>query len=464
MTEMRTLLESVRKYMEEQLYPFQTPAHKQGRWVDEKLLSFLGKAPFLADLSEPAGLDFAEALEAAQRRARDLAGAKASFFLWNGTTGGILAAVLASRPKQVVLSRSAHRSVFASLALAGAEPRYLYPRTLPGWEIFLPPDPQDYAAGLDTAEAVLLTHPSYWGLARNWQDLIFLAHSMDKLVLVDQAHGPHFRLSRKLPPSALEMGADLVVESTHKLGTAFTQASLLHLGTERIEQHSVAEALRLVQSTSPSFLLLLSLEAAVVKEEEGGAVWEKTLELARFARQKLEEQGWPVLSQADLPPGVLLDESRLVVRVRERGQSGIGAARFLKEEAKVVPEMADQHNVVLLLTPADDEASIGRLLEGFGRLIQEGKREAAVSPPPFPELALSPRQALLGPKGLVPLAEAAGEVAGNLVVPYPPGIPLLAPGDAIGKEHVEYLTWIKKLGWQVDGLTSSGEILIYQGG
>lgn len=459
------LLSGVRSYIEDKLYPFQTPGHKQGRWVSQELLELMGAAPFLMDLSEPGGIDIPEALAQAQALAQKASGSKASFFLWNGTTGGILASFLAACPhKRVVLSRCAHRSVFAALALAGAEPCYLLPQTLPGWELFLPPEEQEYEARLAAADAIFLTHPSYWGLARNWQDLFFLAHSLEKVVLVDQAHGPHFRLSSKLPPDAIALGADLVVESTHKVSTALTQASMLHLGSDRISPMLVEEALGMVQSTSPSFLLLLSLEAAIATEKSAGPLWERTVELASSARGKLQEMGWPVLSQADVPEGIYVDQTRLVVHVRAKGLSGITARAFLKERSGIVPEMADQHNVVFLLTPGDDQEAIERLVAGFELLAQEGIKEGAIAQPPFPQTALSPRQALTGIRRLVPLQEAAGEVAGSLVVPYPPGIPLLVPGDAIGKEQIEYLTWIRKLGWQVDGITPQGEILIYQGG
>ncbi len=466
MTEDRApLLRGVRNYIESGLYPFQTPGHKQGRWINKELLDFLGKAPFLADLSEPAGVDFAQALAGAQELARSAAGSEACFFLWNGTTGGILAAFLAACPgKEVVLSRSAHRSVFAALALSGAQPRYLLPQLLPDWGLPLPVQPQAYEAGLRQAAAVFFTHPSYWGLCRDWRDLIFLAHSLDKLVLVDQAHGPHFRLSGQLPPDSIAMGADLVVESSHKLGAALTQASMLHLGSKRVAPSLVQEALGMVQSTSPSFLLLLSLEQAAIAEKKASPLWERTLELAAWARAELKTEGWPVLSQADLPSGVLLDQTRLVVHVRGKGQNGISACRFLKERAGVVPEMADQHNVVFLLTPADTKEAVRRLVAGFELLTKEGKREGAIAQPPYPEPVLSPRRALLGSRRLLSLEKAAGEVSGALVVPYPPGIPLLAPGDAIAEEQVEYLSWIRKLGWQVDGLTPQGEILICQGG
>jgi arginine decarboxylase len=455
----------VRRYIENKLYPFQTPGHKQGRWVSEDLKKLLGEAPFLVDLSEPQGVDLPQALAQAQSLARENSGAKASFFLWNGTTGGILASFLAACPgKRVLLSRCAHRSAFAALALAGAEPCYCIPQTLPSWEIFLPIEPGEFASRLPEADAIFLTHPSYWGLCRNWQDLIGYAHNQDKVVVVDQAHGPHFRLSPKLPPDAIAMGADLVVESTHKLGTALTQSSMLHLGTERVAPSLVEEALAMVQSTSPSFLLLLSLEAQTAEEAAYGPLWERTVALATSCRDKLQGRGWPVLSEADLPDGLKLDPTRLVVHVRAKGQSGITASKFLKERAGVVPEMADQHNLVFLLTPADDEESIERLVAGFELLEREGEAEGAIPQPPFPHSALPPRQALTGKRGLRALNDAAGEIAGSMVVPYPPGIPLLAPGDVIGKEQVEYLAWLRKLGWQVDGITGQGEILIYQGG
>ena len=462
---MTPLLEGVRRYIEDNLAPFQTPGHKQGRWVSKDLKDLMGEAPFLMDLSEPHGIDLPGALAQAQDLARASSGAKASFFLWNGTTGGILASFLAACPgKRVLLSRCAHRSVFAALALAGAEPIYLLPQTLPKWEIFLPPSIEEYKDKFKAADALFLTHPSYWGLARNWQELFSLAHSQDKLVIVDQAHGPHFRLCGKLPPDAIAMGADLVVESTHKVSTALTQASMLHLGTERVAPPLVSEALSMVQSTSPSFLLLCSLEAAVAQDAKAGPLWERTVQLAAGARACLQALGWPVLHKEELPRGIVQDPTRLVVHVRGKGQSGIVASQFLKERVGIVPEMADQHNVVLLLTPADDEETIERLVAGFALLAKEGKEAGAIPQPPFPKAVLSPKLAICGTRQLLPLQKAVGEVAGAMVVPYPPGIPLLAPGDAIEKEQVEYLTWIRKQGWQVDGLTCEGEILVYRGG
>lgn len=460
----KSFLEGVEDYLKRGLTPFQTPGHKQGRWVSEDLKALMGEKPFQIDLSEPGDGSLGETLAGAQRRAAEKRGVIASFFLWNGTTGGILASFLAAcSGRRVVLPRAAHRSVFAALALADAVPLYVQPEVLPGWEIFLPTEPAAFHRKLGDAACLFLTHPTYWGLVREWQPLFAAAHEKDMPVIVDQAHGPHFPASSRLPGDALRQGADLVIESTHKVSTALTQSSMLHLGSGRIEPFLIEEALQLVQSTSPSFLLLCSLEAAALKED--GSLWEETVELAAWSREKLNEAGWQVLAERDLPRGVSLDPTRLVVNVGARGYSGIGAADFLKERAGVVVEMADQGNLLFLLTPGDDKESVKKILEGLRLLLVEGaKDKKEIAMPPFPQSVLSPRKALLGPKRALSLKDAVGELAASMVVPYPPGIPLLVPGEEIEAAQLEYLAHILALGWQVDGLVAGDKILVYTGG
>lgn len=454
------LLEALLEYAARNPAVFHVPGHKRGRGAAPLLKSLLGSKALAADLTESYGLDNLHAPEGPILEAQQLAaaafGARRSFFLVNGSTAGLQALILATcrSGQKLIVPRHAHRSVVAGLILSGAHPVWAEPEWHPALDIPLTLPAPTLAAALAThsdAAAVLLVHPTYEGLASSVAELVAMSHRAGLPVLVDEAHGTHFALHPAFPAPALAGGADAAVQSWHKTGGSLTQSSVLHLGGPgRVDPARVAAALQMVQTASPSYLLLASLDAARRQMAlNGRRQWDRTIQLAAATRRRLATL--PGIRVPDLPAAGA-DPTRLVISVAERGLTGPQAARSLWEQASVAVEMAGSSHVVVLLTPGDGPAQMRRLVEAVRALPWGEASTRVLGPPPLPEVVLTPRQASFLGRARVPLQAARGRVAAETVVPYPPGIPVLTPGERIGPATLDYLRGILNLGLAVHGL------------
>lgn len=462
---MPPLLSALARYAGQGCFGFHVPGHQQGRHAWGPWRDLAGEAVFPLDLTELPGLDNlhdpAGAIREAQEEAAAFFGAEETFFLVNGTTCGLQAVLLAlCRPGDLVLvPRSSHLSIINGLVLSGARPVYLpvsghdalgvpgMPRT---------PDLVAVLEGLKSPAALMvLTHPNYYGLVGELQHQIAAAHRYGCPVLVDEAHGAHFISGESYPPTALASGCDYAVQSAHKVLGAFTQASYLHRGAGR-ESGRLREALRMVQSSSPSYLLMASLDAARAQCCEERGEWLKVAELGCRLRREinlLEGLLAPGEEFLEVPGVAGWDPARLVVSVAGLGISGFEAEEWLRRERRIVAEMADFSNLVFVLTPGSLQLE-GELVAGLKALVASAggrNRKHPVLPGqpwqlPLPEQVLTPREAFFSPSELVPLKDAAGRVAAQVLAPYPPGIPVLCPGEVITPEAVGYLTSWKMAG------------------
>jgi len=418
------------------------------------------------DLTEVPGLDDLHAPRGAIKRAQELAarafGAEESFFLVNGSSAGIMAMLgaVCNPGDEIIVPRNCHRSVTAGLILSGAVPVYLPPPVLPSFGIPLGIRARDVEEALEKhprAKAVLVVTPSYYGICSDLAPIASAAHSRDIPLLVDGAHGPHLGFHPALPAGALAAGADLVVHSTHKVLTSLTQSSLLHRQGRRIDRERLAHMLRLVQTSSPSYLLMASLDACRRQLAlEGRMLLDRLLALAREVRERIGTlPGLAVLGPEDLCRDFALDPTRLTVNVQGAGFGGPEAAAFLREQG-VQPEMADPANVVFILTVGDDAATAEGLVGALAALAAARKpgRGSRKVPEalPLPPLRLPPREAVFAPRERVPLARARNRIAGEEIVPYPPGIPLLNPGEEITPEVIEAFAELRAAGVEFQGL------------
>lgn len=458
------------QYAQDGVLPFHTPGHKQGRGMYAPLREFLSRAAEydVSDVlsSQKFNDSWSEALQAAETRAAEIFGARATRFMINGTTGAVHIMLIAARMygfTHVVMPRSAHMSVYGALLLADLEPVYVADRPVAGWQLPGPPGVQDYAdaeGNLDNpgSSVVFATYPNYYGLGADLAPLSERLQQQGRWLLVDEAHGAHFRFHSSLPQPALTQGADLVAQSTHKVLGALTQASMLHVGSERVPLALVDRADFWLQSTSPSALLLASLEAAGEQMAEAGeTLWERAIEHAETAARRIELQaGMEVLRPQDVAPTYVMDPTRLVVRTADVGWSGVAAARCLRK-AGIQVEMADPWHLVALITWADDEETVNGLIQGVVDLAREAPNSAeraptlALPPRPVPKVRLRPREAALAPSRRVPLQEAVGHVSADVVCPYPPGIPILCPGEEINDDIVEYLLHVRSSAFELRG-------------
>lgn len=453
------LFSALRAYARRHPAVFHIPGHKQGRAAPAAWRRLLGAGALSIDLTEAPGLDDLHAPSGVIAEAQALAaaafGAAESFFLVGGTTAGIHAMILgACRPgERVLVPRHAHRSVHGALILSGALPVYLPPAYDPELEIPLGIEPATLSRALADhpgARAVLAVHPTYHGLPAAIAELAALARQRQLPLLVDEAHGSHFAFHPHLPPAALAAGADATAQSLHKTGGSLTQSSLLHLGREgRLDSRRVRAALRLVQSTSPSYLLMASLDVA--RRElalRGHRMWERAIALAAQARETLAQL--PGIAVAEYPG---MDPTRLIIDVRGRGLTGYQAAEQLWQH-RVAVELAGHGYLLALLGPGSTRESVQRLVQAVAALRGRAKESGAapLGLPPWPEVVLSPREAALGKHRPVPVGQAEGLVSAEFVAPYPPGIPVLAPGERITAAALGYLERCLRLGHHLQGM------------
>jgi arginine/lysine/ornithine decarboxylase len=453
--------------------PFYTPGHKRGQGIPQSLANLLGSAVFRADLPELPELDnlFAPegVIQAAQELAAEAFGAEQTWFLVNGSTCGIIAAILATcaTGDPIVLPRNIHQSAIAGLILSGAVPIFVNPEHDPALDLVHSITPAAVATALEQhpeAKAVMMVYPTYEGICGDIAAIAQIAHQHHIPLLVDEAHGPHFAFHPELPTSALAAGADLSVQSTHKVLAAMTQAAMLHVQGDTIEADRVSQALQLVQSTSPSYLLLASLDAARQQMAlQGKELMTQTLRLADAARLRISRiPGLSVLGPvpAGLTPGFFaLDRTRLTVNVSGLGLNGFTADEILHQRLGVTAELPSLQHLTFIISLGNTEADIEHLVQACVTLAQDYcYPQVQRSLPPFPlptgDLSIprrSPREAFFAPAETVTLEQAVDRISTELVCPYPPGIPVLLPGEAIAPAALDYLQQVLALGGSITG-------------
>ncbi len=436
------------------------PGHKGGAGADPGLRWALGERALLLDVPQDTeGIDMGpEPTPYAQ--AEELAaaayGAERSWFLTNGATQGnhALCLALAGPGTSVVLQRNAHASLIDGLVLSGGMPAFVAPETDDELGMAHGVTPQALAAALERApdaRAVFVVSPTYYGMAADVAGLAEVAHAAGAALVVDQAWGPHFGFHPGVPPSALALGADAVITSTHKIVGALTQAAMLHVAPgERVDLAAVGRAVRLVRSTSPSSLLLASLDAARRQMAvHGQALLAGTLVAAAKARDAIDAvPGCAVVGERLVGrPGVASwDPLRLTIDIRGTGRSGYEVAAALRAGSDIHVELATHATLVLVLGVHEQAEALERFVHDLGATVAEIARPVELGQAPVvrapalgSELAVPPRDAFLGETEVVAVDAALGRVSCEAIAGYPPGIPALLPGEQIGAEVVAYL-------------------------
>ena len=462
------IAEAMATYAKDGALAFHTPGHKQGLGAHPLLRELITEQGLreevslmeeLDDLHDPSGC-----IREAQDLAAELYGADAAWFMVNGTTGAIHSMLLAalSPGDTVLVPRNAHRSMLGGILLVGAVPVFLQPAIDRGFGIpmGLPLETVEQAIhSHPEAKALALVSPTYYGIASDLPALADLLHSRDMLLLVDEAHGAHLRFSDRLPVSAMDAGADLAAQSTHKLLGALTQASLLLGRKGRVDFSRVQKAASLLQTTSPNYLLLASLDIARLQmATEGRERIERAIDLSHGLRRSIREL--PGLSC--LGPECVgtagaagLDPTKLTVSVRSLGISGLEAERILRHRCKIQCELSDPGNLLFILSMADTKQEANRLLDGLSYLSRRchGKETPLPLPPPCPPALqrLSPREAFWAPTETVAVNKAAGRISAEQISFYPPGIPVLCPGEEISAERIRYIRELQAMGCRVTG-------------
>lgn len=448
------------------------PGHKGGPGAAGPCLDLFGPGVYRADLVGIEEMDDFHApsgcIAEAQALAAQAWGADQSFFLVNGTSCGLQALVLAvcGPGDKLVIPRTVHRSVVGGLILSGAIPVYIEPEVNPDFGLALGVTPaavdRALAANPD-AKGVLIVSPTYYGVVSDISSIAAVAHRYGVPLLVDEAHGAHLGFSPDVPESAIHIGADGAAQGAHKTIGSLSQASILHLKGDRIPASRVRHYLRLLQTTSPSYVLLASLDGARwLLANEGSQRLRRVLDLAGTVRGAVEELGgerrglrWLELDPATGPFGT--DPTRVTINLAGTGLTGHYVERTLRWEFGVQIELSDAGNIVLLLSLGDTAESIGAFTGAFRRIIEEAP--AAPGPasgltgtlPPTPPMVMSPAEASVRPAARVAIGRAQGQVSGEMIAAYPPGIPVIYPGEVFTPEVVDYLRRAVAAGVRLQG-------------
>ena len=464
-------LEAVVAYAFRGTARYHVPGHKGGPGADPGLRKAIGVDALAFDVPQDIhGIDLGltpTPYEDAERLAAEAFGAERSFFLTNGATQGNHALCLALAPlgTLVVAQRNSHASLVDGLVLSGGVPAFVppeYDAELGMAHGVVPGALRDALAAASDARAAFIVSPTYYGMAADVAGCAEVAHAAGVPLIVDQSWGPHFGFHEALPPSGLTQGGDAVLTSTHKIAGSLTQSAMLHVGHgERIDPAAVARAIRLVRSTSPSSLLLASLDGARRQMAlHGEQLLHETLEAIEACRAKLATI--PCLGLVDASfvgrPGIAgYDPLRIVVDVRETGRTGYEVAETLRRSYDVIPELATQATIVFLVGLAERRETLlrlaGDLEEVVKRIAVEGSIAPIVRPPATlrNEMAVAPREAFLGDNEEVAVDDAVGRVSCESIAGYPPGIPALLPGERISAETVVYLRELVASGARLHG-------------
>ena len=458
---------------------FHTPGHKSGKGISTRFRKFVGPKIFTIDLTTLDEVDSLQnptgVIKEAQELAARAAGADRSYFLVNGTTAGNHAMVASTtNPGDTVLiARNCHRSVLTGLIVSGAQPVFFQPEFHRDLKLTLNVTFETVKQAIDAnpgARALLITSPNYYGLCADIEKIIPYAHEKGLIVLLDEAHGPHLKFHPKLPKCALEAGADLCVQSTHKIVGGMTQASMLHARAGRVNIDDVTNTLKLLQTTSPSYILMASLDLARMQmATEGKKLLTRALKLAEDARMEINNIPGILCfgrEQAQAAGMADMDVTKLTITVSGLGLSGYHVSQILNTRFGIQVEMADPFHILVIVSIGDRQDDLNRLVEGLRQIAAETGLQGAllpldkVHPPPLSNrFVMTPRDAFYSDTELISVGEAVGRVAAEIVTVYPPGIPLVVPGEEISLGAIDYITNMAGLGAIVDGLNESNNLV-----
>lgn len=456
------LYEALLNYEREKKISFHVPGHKDGKDFDEEgrvhfssLLSIDGtEVNGLDDLHHPTGV-----IKEAQELAAEAFGADWTYFLVGGSTAGNLAAALATLEPgdQVLVQRNSHKSVFHGLMLAGAKPIYLNPDVDEQSGIPLGLSLETIQKAIDLfpeAKGVWVTSPNYYGIAMDLAEIRKLTGAKGIPLIVDEAHGAHFGQIPHLPPSALQSGADLVIQSTHKMLSSMTMSSMLHGKGDRVSREKIAFYLSILQSSSPSYPLMASLDLARRHLVTCGKnLLAKTCLLLERKKAELQRslQNCRLFTLTE-KVAYRQDPFKWVLTTTKGQMTGYELLEYLEDHG-IVGEMADTGQVVLALSAGIGENEINalqnvlyKLDEQLDAMEKKEKLEWVSMTQPWVQPVLSLKEAMSSSGMRVPLKECAGRICGEMIIPYPPGVPFLIPGEIIEEAHIETLLYMKERG------------------
>ena len=459
------IYEALKEYKASRVVPFDVPGHKKGQG-NRELTEFLGEKCMSVDVNSMKPLDNlchpVSVIKEAEELAADAFGAKYAFFMVGGTTSAVQAMVMSAckRGDKIIMPRNVHRSAINALVVCGAIPVYVNPGVNENLGIPLGMSYLNVEQAIlenPDAKAILVNNPTYYGVCSPLEKIVKLAHKHDMLVLVDEAHGTHFYFHEELPPSAMSVGADMAAVSMHKTGGSLTQSSFL-LIQNQVSPGYVRQMINLTQTTSGSYLLMSSLDISRKNLAiSGREIFQRVMELAEYARGEINEMGGYYAFGKELIDGDAcydFDVTKLSIHTRDIGLAGIEVYDLLRDEYGIQIEFGDIGNVLAILSVGDKALAIERLIAALAeikRLYSKDKSGMLNHEYVNPIVAMTPQEAFYAEKESLPLHESGGMVCSEFVMCYPPGIPILAPGEVITEEIIAYIDYAKGKGCFMTG-------------
>ena len=454
---------------------FHTPGHKNGKGIDPVLKEVTGDGLYKFDvtvfdevdsLHDPVG-----PIKKAEELMAEAYGVKHSLFLVNGTSVGNIAMFLSACDPgdSIIVSRSSHKSIMGGIILSGVWPIWLQPTIDQNLDIIFNSTYEEIKQALEMypeARAVFLTSPTYNGVATEVKKIADLCHRKGKILLVDEAHGPHLKFNDKLPMSAVDAGADLCVQSTHKILSALSQGSVLHHNSKLVDINRVKKIVSMLQTTSPQYLTLASIDLARRQAVlHGKEMFDKVIEAAEWARKEINEKipNMRCLTKADIKDRNFdLDLTKLTINVTKTGLSGYEVDSILAKEYNIQVDCSDTFNLIAIMGIGSDMSDVQKLVGALKEISKKykgtQKNWILKIPSLATEMVMTPREVFLSHDiKKIPLAKSVGHVSAQVLTPYPPGIPVVIPGERISKEICDYLVEMASKGIRISG--QEGDIL-----
>ncbi|MGL5753288.1 MAG: aminotransferase class I/II-fold pyridoxal phosphate-dependent enzyme [Paraclostridium sp.] len=453
------IIKSLNKILDEKIVSFHVPGHKKGNIYDE-----LGYRGYLTDIykldtTEIPGTDNLhspeDVIKDSLERARKAFKSNKTLYLINGSTCGIEAAIMAVvKPKEkIIINRDCHQSAINACILGDINPIYIKPTMNECSNILEGVNFNSIKTTIDNnldAKALFLTYPTYFGNTFELEKVCSYAHSKNIVVIVDEAHGAHLGLSNKLPKTAISQGADIIIQSTHKTLPAFTQASMLHIQGNRVNYNNISNMLRITQSSSPSYLLMASIEIAVdIYINHGTRLMEKLLEYINEFKDDIKDLEYIDIDDSD-------DVTKIFINTKNLGITGYELDLILREDYNIQLELTNYYGALMITTIGNKKEDFILIKNALYEINRKFKKYDTLKyikyPLNIPKMELTPREAFYANKKSVKIEDSIDKVCGEYITPYPPGISLVSPGEVITKEVIEYVLECKEKGMSINGV------------
>ena len=447
------ILDELMKNNKNNLISFHVPGHKNGKIYDLLGYKDLLESIYKMDTTEIIGTDNLHSPEGiikkSQEKASKVFKSDKTYFLVNGTTCGIQASIMSicNDNDKILVNRDCHHSVINACILGNINPVYIDYKLDNDYFILEGVLEEDVIKSIDEnldAKALVLTYPTYYGATYDLEKICEYAHKKNMVVIVDEAHGAHLGLSEKLPKTALEQGADIVIQSTHKTLPSFTQSSMLHIKGGKVDSSKISEILRIIETSSPSYLLMSSLEIATeIYEKYGRDLMDKLLEnIDNFIKDISKNDFVKVYNK--------FDKTKIFISLKKLGITGYELEKILRKN-NIQVELSNYYGVLLICTISNYYDDFESIKNAINNIITDKKDKYFEElrtinyPKIIPKKILNPREAFYKNKKSVKIYDSIGQISGEYIIPYPPGVSILSPGEIITKEIIDYILYLKEM-------------------